>query len=48
MWDLIVDAVGALVIAWTGYAYMRSGKEHFLERWIARFVEANPKLFHRE
>jgi hypothetical protein len=45
MWDLIVDAAGAVVMAASGYVYMRSAKEHFVERWVARFVEENPSFF---
>ena len=46
MWDLIVDTVGALVIAFLGYGYLRTaGNDSFLERWIDRFVEDNPRLF---
>lgn len=46
MWDLIVDAVGALVISILGYGWLKSsGTESFLERWIERFIEANPRLF---
>ena len=46
MWDLIVDTVGALVISTMGYGYLRTqGNESFLEQWIDRFIEANPRLF---
>lgn len=45
MWDLIVDALSALAIASLGYAYMKSGTEYFVQRWIARFIQENPKLF---
>ena len=46
MWDLIVDALGALVISILGYGYLKSGmKESFLERWIRKFIEKNPRLF---
>lgn len=46
MWDLIVDAIGALVISIMGYGYMKTAKNSsFLERWIHRFVERNPHLF---
>ena len=48
MWDLIVDAVGGLVIAVTGYFYLRSGSGFFVQRWIARFIEENPRLFEGE
>ena len=48
MWDLIVDAVGAGVIAFLGYGYLKTaGTQSFLEKWIAAFIEANPRLFGR-
>lgn len=49
MGDLIVDCVGALGIAVLGYGYLGTGEvDSFLERWIVRFIEANPRLFGRE
>ncbi len=46
MWDLIVDAAGALLIAVLGYGYLsRARNVSFLERWIARFVHANRRFF---
>jgi len=46
MWDLIVDTVGAAVIALLGWSYLRNaGNSSFLERWITAFVSANPRLF---
>lgn len=48
MWDLIVDAIGALVIAMLGYSWLKHKEsESFLERWIRRFIESNPRLFGR-
>ena len=48
MWDLIVDTVGAALIALMGFGYLRTrGNESFLEQWIDRFIEANPGLFRR-
>jgi hypothetical protein len=48
MWDLIVDAIGALVISVLGYGYLKTaGNESFLEQWIGRFIEGNPRLFRR-
>lgn len=48
MWDLIVDTVGAAVISILGFGYLRTqGNQSFLEQWIDRFIEANPKLFGR-
>ena len=49
MWDLIVDALGALVISVLGWVYIRrAGSDSFLEEWINDFVEANPGLFGRQ
>lgn len=49
MWDLIVDTLGALVISVLGYGYLKTAKnESFLERWIARFIKGNPRLFRRK
>lgn len=46
MWDLIVDCLGAFVIAILGFRYLRRGNdESFLERWINSFIERNPHLF---
>lgn len=48
MWDLIVDAAGALAIALLGYGYLKKAAgESFLERWIARFIQANRRFFAR-
>lgn len=49
MWDLIVDTVGATVIAILGYGYLKvaAGKS-FLEQWIAAFITNNPRLFGRD
>jgi hypothetical protein len=47
MWDLIVDTIGAATVAILGYWYMKSGTESFIERWIQKFVEGNPKLFRK-
>lgn len=47
MWDLIVDALGALVISVFGWWYMHRGNESFIEAWIHKFIAANPRLFRR-
>jgi hypothetical protein len=48
MWDLIIDGIGALTIAVMGYFFLRTVEtDSFLERWIDRFVAANPRLFRR-
>ncbi|MFO7812942.1 MAG: hypothetical protein R6V21_08245 [Pelovirga sp.] len=49
MWDLIVDTLGAMVIAILGYSYIKTAKnESFLERWINAFIRDNPRLFNRD
>lgn len=48
MCDLIVDALGALVIAVMGWRYLGDAdQESFLERWIDSFIERNPGIFKR-
>jgi len=46
MSDLIVDGIGAAVIAILGYGYLRAaGTESFLERWIHHFIIVNERFF---
>lgn len=45
MWDLIVDTIGAFVISGFGWRYMRRGERSFIEAWIHKFIERNPRLF---
>lgn len=45
MWDLILDATGALIISLLGWRHLKSPKESFLEAWIHKFIESNPRLF---
>ncbi|MCF7825657.1 MAG: hypothetical protein K9M55_05600 [Candidatus Marinimicrobia bacterium] len=46
MWDLIVDTLGAIVIAIMGYSYLKkAGNTSFLEHWIDQFIETNPRFF---
>ncbi|WP_328186267.1 hypothetical protein [Marinobacter sp. OP 3.4] len=48
MWDLTVDALGALVISVLGWRYLKNPqKASFLERWIGEFVERNPRFFRK-
>jgi len=48
MWDLIVDTLGALVVATLGYVYMKRGSKSVIARWIQRFIDGNPRLFSRQ
>ncbi|AFJ01824.1 putative membrane protein [Methylophaga frappieri] len=48
MWDLMVDAIGALMMSLLGYGYLnKSSSNGFLARFIQRFIRINPGLFHR-
>jgi len=46
MWDLIVDTLGAGAIALLGWSAMHARRRSFVDEWIAKFIERNPKLFH--
>lgn len=47
MTDLIVDTVGAAVVATLGYLYVRTGRQSFVGDWLADFLRRNPALFTR-
>lgn len=48
MWDLMEDAIGALIISILGWRHLKSPKESFLEKWIRKFIESNPELFRQQ
>lgn len=45
MWDMIVNALGALAISALGWWYMVRREHSFIEVWIRKFIERNPRLF---
>ncbi|MFO8024067.1 hypothetical protein [Thiohalophilus sp.] len=45
MLDLVVDAVGALLISIFGWWYMKRGERSFIVDWIGKFIDRNPRLF---
>lgn len=45
MWDMIVNAVGAFIISFTGWWYLKKGKSFFIGEWINKFIKRNPGLF---
>lgn len=45
MWDLIVDALGALGAVILGWVYIRRAKLHGVDNWLRRFVDRHPRLF---
>lgn len=44
MVDLIVDTVGAVIVALMGYAYLRTGRYSFVADGVRKFVRKNPGL----
>jgi len=48
MHDLIVDTIGAVVVACMGWAYIRTGRYSFLADAVTSFVRRNPRLFRRQ
>lgn len=45
MWDVIVNMVGALAVSSLGWWYMIRREHSFIEDWIQKFIERNPRLF---
>jgi hypothetical protein len=45
MHDLIVDTLGAIVVALMGIAYFRHGRYSFLADGVRKFLRKNPQLF---
>ncbi len=45
MWDMIVNALGALAISSLGGWYMKQQERSFIEVWIQKFIARNPRLF---
>ena len=47
MIDMIVNTIGAAVIALLGYVYCRIGRQSFIVEGVSKFVSRNPRLFAR-
>jgi hypothetical protein len=47
MWDMIVNAIGALIISITGWWYLKRNRSFFVKDWIKKFIERNPGLFNK-
>ena len=45
MWDMIVNAVGALFISLFAWWYMKTKQSFFVKRWIRKFIDKNPEMF---
>jgi len=44
MVDLIVDTLGAVIVAVMGYAYLKTGRYSFIADIVRKFVRKNPRL----
>jgi hypothetical protein len=47
MKDLIVDTIGAMVVALMGYAYLKTGRYSFIGDGVRGFLHKNPRLLGR-
>jgi hypothetical protein len=47
MVDLIVDTIGAIVVALMGYAYLKTGRYSFIADAVRKFIRKNPRLLGR-
>ncbi|MBW6520201.1 MAG: hypothetical protein K0A99_04195 [Desulfoarculaceae bacterium] len=47
MWDIIVNAIGAFIISFMGWRYLKRQQIFFVRNWIRRFIQKNPSLFHK-
>lgn len=45
MWDLIIDAAGALLISVLGFIYLKGGKTRVFSGFLKKFIDENPNLF---
>lgn len=45
MWDMIVNAVGAFIISFSGWWYLKRDKSFFVKDWIRKFIKRNPEMF---
>lgn len=47
MWDMIVNAIGALFISTSGWWYLKRNQTFFVKEWIRKFISINPGMFRR-
>jgi hypothetical protein len=45
MWDMIVNAIGAFIISFMGWWYLKRKQTFFVRSWIRTFVGRNPRMF---
>ena len=44
MWDLIVDTVGAGMVAIAGWRYILHARRRYVDTWVGRFIRRNRRL----
>lgn len=45
MWDMIVNAIGAFIISFMGWWYLKRQRIFFVKNWIRTFIRKNPAIF---
>lgn len=45
MWDMIVNAMGAFIISFMGWWYLKRKRTFFVRDWIRKFIGRNPRMF---
>jgi hypothetical protein len=45
MWDMIVNAIGAFIISFMGWWYLKRKQTFFVRGWIRTFIGRNPRMF---
>jgi hypothetical protein len=45
--DLIVDTVGAIIVALMGWAYIKTGRYSFIADGVRKFIRKNPRFFRK-
>jgi uncharacterized membrane protein YjdF len=48
MWDLIVDTVGAGLVALAGWRYLKASRRRYVDTWVGRFIRRNRHLISGE
>jgi hypothetical protein len=48
MWDMIVNAIGAILVAIYGWRRFRPGSANSVPVWVARFMAENPRFLVRD
>ena len=48
MWDMIVNAMGAFIISYMGWWYLKRKRTFFVKELIRKFIESNPTMFNKD